>query len=116
MRESTERELAGWIEARDRRVIVFGHTPFCGTCKAARRMLDVIEQMDREIDIYALDLNFAPEFIRNYRISSTPSLSIFDPAVPGEPRTIYAMHSVPYLLEFIGQEQKRGMWSEPKRR
>jgi len=72
--------------------------------------------MDREIDIYALDLNFAPEFIRNYRISSTPSLSIFDPAVPGEPSTIYAMHSVPYLLEFIGQEQKHGMGSEPKRR
>ncbi|MEJ8305548.1 thioredoxin family protein [Saccharibacillus sacchari] len=112
MREVTERELAGWIAARDRRVIVFGHTPFCGTCKAARRMLDVIEQMDREIDIYALDLNFAPEFIRNYQISSTPSLSIFEPANSGEPRTVYAMHSVPYLLEFIGQKQKRDTWAK----
>lgn len=115
MREATERELAGWIEAGDRRVIVFGHTPFCGTCKAARRMLDVIEQMDREIDIHALDLNFAPEFIRDYRISSTPSLSIFDPSVPGEPRTVYAMHSVPYLLEFIGQEQSHDRQARQKR-
>ncbi|MCQ4085605.1 thioredoxin family protein [Saccharibacillus sp. JS10] len=103
MREITQRELAGWIEAGERRVIVFGHTPFCGTCKAARRMLDVVEQMNHEIEIYALDLNFAHEFIQTYRIRSTPSLSIFDPASKGNPNTVYAIQSVPYLLDFIAQ-------------
>ncbi|NGZ74491.1 thioredoxin family protein [Saccharibacillus alkalitolerans] len=102
MRETTEKELAGWIESGERRVVVFGHTPFCGTCKAARRMLEVVEQMDAEVDIYALDLNFAPAFIQAYRISSTPSLSIFEPGTRKSPRTIYAMQSVPHLLEFIG--------------
>lgn len=102
MRESTERELLGWIEAGERRIIVFGHTPFCGTCRVARRMLEVVEQMNPEIDVYALDLNFAPEFIQKYRVRSTPSLSVFEPGTRGEPRTAYAMQSVPYLLDFIG--------------
>jgi len=102
VRESTEKELLRWIEAGERQIIVFGHTPFCGTCRVARRMLEVVEQMNPEIDVYALDLNFAPAFIQKYRISSTPSLSVFEPGRRGEPRTVYAMQSVPHLLDFIG--------------
>ncbi|GGO07293.1 thioredoxin family protein [Saccharibacillus kuerlensis] len=100
MRETTEKELYGWIKASERRVIVFGHTPFCGTCKAARRMLEVIESMRPEIDVYALNLNFSPHFIQKYQIGSTPSLSVFEPGRQ-EPRTVYAMQSVPHLLDFI---------------
>lgn len=103
MRESTEKELFGWIEAGERQIIVFGHSPFCGTCRVARRMLEVVEQMNPDIDIYALDLNFSPRFIQKYKVSSTPSVSVFEPGMRGEPRTAYAMQSVPYLLDFIEQ-------------
>ncbi|OWA37347.1 hypothetical protein B9G55_04610 [Saccharibacillus sp. O16] len=101
MREATEKELIHWIHQRERQIVIFGHTPFCGTCKAARRMLDVVLQMRPDLDIYALDLNFASAFIERYRITSTPSLSIFDPGTQQEPRTLYAMQSVPRLLDFI---------------
>ncbi|MDO3412839.1 thioredoxin family protein [Saccharibacillus sp. CPCC 101409] len=104
MREITERELGGWIARGERRLIVLGHTPFCGTCKAARRMLEVVEELRPELEIYALDLNFAPSFVRTYRISSTPSLSVFEPGGAGTPRTIYAVRSVPYVLDFIENE------------
>ncbi len=105
MRETTEKELRGWIEAGERQIIVFGHTPFCGTCKAARRMLEVAEQIRPDIDVYALDLNFAPTFIERYRIGSTPSLSVFEPG-DREPRTVYAMRSVPRLLDFIADSDR----------
>ncbi len=101
MRETTEKEINGWIQQGERQVMVFGHTPFCGTCKAARRMLDVVLQMRPDLDIYALDLNFAPHFIQRYQIGSTPSLSVFTPGSQQSPQTIYAMQSVPRLLDFI---------------
>lgn len=53
---------------------VFVHTPLCGTCKAARRMLAVAGEIVPELPLVAANLNVMPDLAQTFRIESVPCL------------------------------------------
>lgn len=76
---------------------VFIHTPLCGTCAAARRMLEVAEHLLPEDVLVEMNINDIPELVQKYQISSVPALMLFD----GEkewPTMVYRMNSIQHLL------------------
>ncbi|MED3662362.1 thioredoxin family protein [Ureibacillus sp. FSL K6-8385] len=73
------------------------YTPFCGTCKVASKMLEVIEELLPNIPIGKADINFLEDFAFEQKIESVPCLII---TKNGEIREkIYAFKSVPNLYE-----------------
>lgn len=51
---------------------VFFHTPTCGTCKLAARMLEAVELLLPGLPFYSCDVNTAPGLVRDWRIRSVP--------------------------------------------
>ncbi|MDO7904929.1 thioredoxin family protein [Paenibacillus sp. JX-17] len=82
------------------RLALFVYTPMCGTCAAARRMLEVAEQLVPENTLYSVNINRIPEQVQEYRISSVPALLLFD-GEAAEPKAVYKMGSVEHLLNEI---------------
>lgn len=56
--------------------LLFVHTPLCGTCAVARKMLAVIESMRPELAIASVNLNLNPGLAQEFRIESVPCLLI----------------------------------------
>ncbi|WP_179032661.1 thioredoxin family protein [Paenibacillus kribbensis] len=82
------------------KLALFVYTPMCGTCAAARRMLEVAEHLLPEGAVLQSNINYIPELVQDYRISSVPALLIYN----GEneiPEIIYKMESVEHLLNRI---------------
>jgi thioredoxin 1 len=64
-----------WTAARGP-LAVFVHTPLCGTCKVARRMLEVVVEMMPGLPLAAANLNAIPELATTFFIESVPCLLI----------------------------------------
>jgi len=77
-------EIAEWEPQHWRRawtaasgpLVLLVHTPLCGTCKAARRMLEVSLELFPELPVAAANLNIIPELAQIFRIESVPCLLI----------------------------------------
>ncbi|PWA12017.1 thiol reductase thioredoxin [Pueribacillus theae] len=66
-------------------VAAFFHTPFCGTCKLARNMLEtVISKMNVTFPIVSCDLNRMPDLAEPFKIMSVPILVFFKNGEPVE--------------------------------
>lgn len=76
------------------------NSPFCGTCKVAKRMLLYIEDTLEDSKFYELNGLTAPDFLQQYNIMSVPCLMVFKDGKPVD--RIYTFHSVPYLLKELG--------------
>lgn len=76
---------------------VLVHTPLCGTCKAARRMLEVAAELLPGFPMAGANLNVMPDLARTFRIESVPCLLIKRPDGGFEKK--YRFGSVPELLE-----------------
>jgi hypothetical protein len=63
-------------------------------------MLQVIEELV-ELNIGKMNLNFYPDLAREFEIESVPCLVFVEAGEVIE--TLYAFHSVPFLLEKIKQ-------------
>jgi hypothetical protein len=77
------RELApgSWERELERAVppfALFVHTPLCGTCRAARTMLEVVAAMMPAWTVVAANLNFMPGLAERWRIGSVPCLLALD--------------------------------------
>ena len=77
MIEVTRRELTERLEWHERLtkrdakadpVIVFLHTPFCGTCAAARKMINIVEHVVPDVRLLEADVNFLPDIVERYQI------------------------------------------------
>jgi len=55
---------------------VFVHTPLCGTCQAAKRMLEVAMEIVPELPVTGANLNLIPELAQLLKIESVPCLII----------------------------------------
>ncbi|KGX92828.1 thioredoxin [Pontibacillus halophilus JSM 076056 = DSM 19796] len=75
------------------------YTPFCGTCKLARKMLDTVEQTLEGATIHEMNASLFPDFMQIYKVESVPCLLILNGEKVEE--RIYAFQSVPYLYETI---------------
>ncbi|MGP4073173.1 thioredoxin family protein [Piscibacillus sp. B03] len=80
--------------------IIFVNSPFCGTCKVARRMLEYIEEtLGKEI-FYELNVTLAPNWVQEHEVTSVPCLMVFKKGDNLD--RLYTFHSVPYLLKEMG--------------
>lgn len=64
-----------WTAARGP-LAVFVNTPLCGTCKVARRMLDIAAEMMPSLPLVEANLNLIPELATTFFIESVPCLLI----------------------------------------
>jgi len=84
-------------------ILLFIHTPFCGTCHLADSMLRMIETAHRKELFYDMNASLFPGFMQEQQIESVPCLLIKKGGVVQE--KIYAFHSVPniytYVLEYF---------------
>lgn len=99
MNEWNQNDFNGFLEQGASGLIYF-YTPLCGTCQLASRMLTIVEEL---VDVTAgkMNLNYYPEKAIKFGIESVPCLVFLENGEVVE--TIYAFHSVPYLLEKIKQ-------------
>jgi thioredoxin-like negative regulator of GroEL len=83
-------------------LVVFLYTPLCGTCKAARRMLEVARHLlPPGLLIAEGNVNMLPGLVDTYRISSVPALLVVPADRSAEPEILYSMGSVERMLEYI---------------
>lgn len=81
---------------------LFFSSPFCGTCKVAERMLEVVQAMQVPVTLYKMNINHAVKLRNAWKIASVPCLVILK---DGEPeRFEYAMHSVEHIYTFLKYE------------
>lgn len=74
-------------------------TPFCGTCKVAEKMLEVVEAAQVPTTIYKMNMNFSPKLREAWKITSVPCLVLLKDGKPI--RFEYAMRSVDYLYHIM---------------
>ncbi|MFC5773003.1 thioredoxin family protein [Ectobacillus antri] len=79
------------------KTVLYAHTPLCGTCQLAKKMLTVVEAALPELEIGMVDLNYAPDLARTYEIASVPCLLVLHEGKVD--KQIYAFQSVNYLYD-----------------
>ncbi|MBU9723893.1 MULTISPECIES: thioredoxin family protein [Bacillaceae] len=82
------------------KTFIFLHTPMCGTCKLARKYLEVIEYMEDTPSLYDIDINvLGNSCIVEWGIQSVPCLAIVkDGQLVNK---MFAFESVTKIYEFI---------------
>jgi len=99
LREISEKELkVRWKEAGSREAVLF-YTPFCGTCKLAERMLDIVLEAGGTIPVSQININYAMDLTQDWKISSVPALIIFQSGFLVQKE--YAIHSVVELQQWL---------------
>ncbi|MRG85153.1 thioredoxin family protein [Salinibacillus xinjiangensis] len=78
---------------------IFIYTPFCGTCKLARRMLETIENIEGFPTFHTLNASLFPEFMQDYQVESVPCLVMMKKNQIQE--KVYAFQSVPDMYRKI---------------
>ncbi|SDK07134.1 thioredoxin family protein [Sediminibacillus albus] len=80
--------------------LVFIHTPFCGTCQLARKMLLTVESMEENNLFYDMNASLYPNYMQDNQIESVPCLLIFHEGEIKE--KVYAFQSVTNIYLKIG--------------
>ncbi|MBW4080433.1 thioredoxin domain-containing protein [Paenibacillus sp. S150] len=102
MKEMDQRELLEVLEREGEPLAVFLYTPLCGTCKAARRMLEVAEHLlPEKLLLAAGNVNMLPVLVNSYQISSVPALLVAPADRSKAPAVYYSMGSVERVLDYI---------------
>jgi len=83
---------------------LFVHTPLCGTCQAAKKMLEVTADLVPELPIAAANLNVMPEMAQMFRIESVPCLIV--KRKNGTLSKQYRFPSVVDLVELLRREKE----------
>jgi thioredoxin 1 len=75
LQEIDEKQLRSILAAASTEVSLFIHTPLCGTCKVARRMLEIaLQTLPHKTVVYVCDLNLMPRLAEEWQIESVPCL------------------------------------------
>jgi len=109
MKECTRKEIMDLIQAGEN-LFLFFFTPFCGTCKLAERMLDIILQMEPHWEIKKCNVNVHPDLCQNWKIASVPCILKIEEGMLGE--RLYRMHSVDELYTWLKRNRERGSFYE----
>lgn len=99
IQEWNQEEVKDFFDHRSTGLVYF-YTPLCGTCQVASKMLRVVAELIN-FKIGKMNLNFFPEIAKTFAVESVPCLLFVKDGQVLE--TIYAFHSVPYLLEKVNQ-------------
>lgn len=99
--ELTEQEALAFDRQIHPPAALFLYTPFCGTCKVAGRMLEIVAHMMEDLPIYQCDVNLAPDLCKSWEITSIPCILLIHKRTIKE--KIYAVRSVDTLYRRIQQ-------------
>ncbi len=102
LEETTEQQLLQRLDTADGKEALFFHTPFCGTCRLAERMLDIVAVTGGIVQVSKLNINFAPTLRDRWQISSVPCLVILEQGNPV--RKEYAIGSVVDLHRWLARD------------
>lgn len=69
-------EVTGEILENKQDLLLYIHTPFCGTCHIARSFLEKIEKTLKQDIFYEMNASLHPEFMQENQIESVPCLFI----------------------------------------
>lgn len=94
---SSEKDLIN----TNRSAMIFIHSPFCGTCRMARKMLDTIESLWKQNLFFELNASLHPGFMQENQVESVPCLLIVSNGRVKD--KIYAFHSVPYMQRIVSK-------------
>lgn len=72
--EITEEQLRQIASIQIGRAAVIFTSPFCGTCKVALTMLQVVQAVGVPYTLYQANINFTPYYREFWKIRSIPSL------------------------------------------
>ncbi|MRX72019.1 thiol reductase thioredoxin [Bacillus lacus] len=100
MKELTQPEIAAHMD--DEVFFLYLFAPMCGTCQLAKKMLLVVEEMQKDTNLYSSNLNYLPNEAKQWEIESVPCLLIFHSGAIV--KKIYAFHSIQHLSEIISQQ------------
>jgi thioredoxin-like negative regulator of GroEL len=98
-------EIEGKIAQAPGKHAIFIFTPFCGTCRLAERMLQIIAAMRPSTRLWKLDANFAPHWLKSWEIESVPCLVVIEDGKPIAKR--YRMESVVSLDHWLKENAGR---------
>ncbi|OGX68612.1 MAG: hypothetical protein A2189_01095 [Paenibacillus sp. RIFOXYA1_FULL_44_5] len=101
MIERSEAELLKkWNDHED--FIVFFYSPFCGTCKLAERMLDILLKAHAHLSVLKTNILYTPKLTQMWKIESIPCLAFVkrDHSIKKE----YALRSIDHLLQLLSAE------------
>ncbi|AOZ91115.1 thioredoxin family protein [Paenibacillus crassostreae] len=101
MRELNEQDVRIELDGRGISNAIYLYTPLCGTCNAARRMLEVAEYLLPEDAISAANVNIMPQIAQDFQIRSVPALLLLSSDSKATPSVHYRMGSVEELLSAI---------------
>lgn len=92
-----------WEEktAENSKTAFYLYTPMCGTCQVASRMMEVTEQVVKDLPIGKANLNYMEQLAFDYEIESVPCLIVTQDGKVTE--KVYAFQSVPYLFEVLSK-------------
>lgn len=99
MIEASQSFVQNRLIATGRTAVVFFHTPFCGTCRLAERMLLVTETALAGLPFYKCNINYAPKLVQHYEISSVPCVAVISGGRVIE--LVYRMQAVDELYRFL---------------
>ncbi|MFC4775803.1 thioredoxin family protein [Paenibacillus sp. GCM10023252] len=102
IQEIGEDEWLRMVRIGQGRDAILFYTPFCGTCKVAERMLEVVTALPIGATLYRMNINFAPRLRDSWQIRSVPCLVLLQGGKPQ--RFEYAMRSVDYLYGLLKEE------------
>jgi len=80
-------------------VIAYFHTPTCGTCRIAEKMLTVAMETLSFADVYRCNINLMPQRATEWEITSIPCLLILQNGFVT--RRVYAFQSVTHVYELL---------------
>src|SRR5699024_8188713 len=96
------KEISDDILQTEENILLFIHTPFCGTCHVARSFLSMIEETLKRDVFYEMNGSFYESFMYEHQIESVPCLYIKQDGEWQE--KIYTFHSIQniyaYLLDY----------------
>ncbi len=81
--------------------LTFIHSPFCGTCHVAQKMLDTIEAVYQKTIFNECNASLNPDLMKEYKVKSVPCLLITSNGEVEE--KIYAFESVPHMYDRVSK-------------
>lgn len=100
IQEVSYNQLNGILDCHMKPIVIFVHTPLCGTCKLAKKMVSIaIKPYESSFITVSCNLNQMPSLAEKWKIESVPCLIFVRNNMPI--KQIYSFQSVTYLYEMF---------------
>lgn len=95
--EWSQEQLLAYQQNHPDPLAIFMYSPFCGTCKLANRMLELISHIDHQLHIVRNNILYSPILTKDWKVQSIPAIVYLENYAVVKIR--YKMVSVDELLQ-----------------